>query len=101
MLISEIARRSTLAGAIVASLPIVSLLAMIWLYLDTGDPVRVAAFSREVLVLVVPSLVLFAVLPALLERGLPFFVSLLLGCALAAVAYLAIFWIAQRFGWRF
>lgn len=101
VLIAEIAKRSTLLGALVASLPVVSLLAMVWLYLDTGDVARVAAFSREILVLVIPSLALFAVLPVLLERGLPFAVSLLLGCALAAVAYLVLLWIAPRIGWKF
>lgn len=99
VLIAEIAKRSTLLGAVVASLPIVSLLAMVWLYLDTGDAVRIAAFSRQVLVLVIPSLLLFAVLPVLLERGVPFFVSLLAGCALAAVSYLAVLWVARRYGW--
>jgi hypothetical protein len=101
VLISEIARRSTLLGAVVASLPVVSLLAMIWLYVDTGDVARVAAFSREVLVLVIPSLLLFATLPTMLERGVPFVISLLAAGALAAVAYPVVLWVVQLFGWKF
>ena len=60
--VSEIARRSTLFGALVASLPLTSVLAMIWLYHESHDTSRVAALSGEIFWLVLPSLVLFLVL---------------------------------------
>ncbi|MFZ5662214.1 MAG: hypothetical protein ACOY9B_05745 [Pseudomonadota bacterium] len=40
--ISELGKRSTLAGALLASLPLTSLLALVWLYRDTGDAVQAA-----------------------------------------------------------
>lgn len=86
---SEAAKRSTLAGAIIASLPLTSLLAMIWLWADTRDAEKVAAFATGVFWLVLPSLALFLVVPLLLRRGVPFAPSLILGVALTAASYLA------------
>jgi DNA-binding transcriptional LysR family regulator len=64
-LISEIARRYPGWGGLVASLPLTSLLAMIWLYRDSGDPERVAALSTGAFWFILPSLPLFFVLPTL------------------------------------
>lgn len=87
VLVSELAKRSTLVGAILASIPTVSVLAMIWIYLETRDTGRLAAFSLDVVWLVLPSLVLFLVLPALLRLGVGFWWSLAAGIAATAVAY--------------
>src|SRR5512141_815134 len=86
VLISEIAKRSALIGAIVASVPLVSVLAMIWLYTDTRDAAQVADLSRSIVWLVLPSLVLFVVLPMLLDRKIGFYASLAasLGAMIAA-----------------
>lgn len=89
VLIAEIGKRSTLAGAILASLPVVSLLAMVWLYADTKDALQVAALARSIFWLVLPSLVLFLVLPAMLERGYGFYSSLTLAAAATVLAYAA------------
>lgn len=87
VLVSELAKRSTLAGAILASIPTVSVLAMIWIYLETRDTARLADFSIDVVWLVLPSLVLFAVLPTLLRMGVGFWWSLAAGIAATALAY--------------
>lgn len=81
--VSEIAKRSTIAGGLLGSLPLVSILSMIWLYQDTGDVSRVAALSMEIFWLVIPSLVLFVVLPFLLTRGVSFYMAL--GASIAAM----------------
>ena len=54
VLVSEIARRSTFAGALLASLPLVSLPAMVWLYVETGDVQRVSQLSTGIFWLVLP-----------------------------------------------
>ena len=87
VLISEISKRSTLAGAVLASVPLVSVLAMIWLYSETRDTAQVAALARSVLWLVLPSLALFILLPVLLERGLNFYASLAASIGGTIVAY--------------
>ena len=56
--VSEVARRSSLLGALLASLPVTSLLAFMWLYRETGDTEKVAALSADIFWLVLPSLVL-------------------------------------------
>jgi hypothetical protein len=85
--ISEAAKRSTLAGAILASLPITSLLAMAWLYYDTRDAEKVADLASGVFWLILPSLTLLLAFPFLLRKGVPFAPSLLIGIALTALSY--------------
>ncbi len=86
-LASEAARRSTLLGAVLVSLPLTSILAVTWLYRDTHDADQVAELSWSILWVIVPSLVFFIALPVALRSGLGFAVSLLTACALTAVAY--------------
>ncbi len=88
VLISEMAKRSTLAGALLASLPLTSLLAFIWIYWETRDNERIATLSLDIFWLVLPSLVLFLVLPWLLRQGASFWLALPLACAATALGYL-------------
>jgi len=81
--VSEISKRSSFVGGLFASLPLVSLIAMIWLYRDTGDTQKIAALSTSIFWLVLPSLVLFIALPLLLKRGVAFWPSL--GVSVAAM----------------
>jgi hypothetical protein len=92
VLVSEIAKRSTLAGAVIASLPIVSILAFLWIYLETGDAQRVSELSRQIFWLVIPSLLLFVALPLLIKQNVNFYIGLLVSMALTACAYLALVW---------
>jgi hypothetical protein len=95
--VSEVARRSSLLGAVLASLPVTSLLAFIWLYRDTGDTVKVAALSADIFWLVLPSLVLFLLLPVLLKQGWNFWLSLGTSCAATALAYGVTTWALRWF----
>jgi hypothetical protein len=85
--ISEVAKRSSLAGGILASVPVTSVLAMIWLYVDTGDAAKVGALATSIAWLVLPSLVLFVVLPWLLHRGVAFPLAMVIGVAATVLAY--------------
>ena len=96
--VSEVAKRSTFWSAALASLPLTSLLAFVWLYLDTGDSSRVASLSQSILWLVLPSLTLFIALPVLLRAGLAFWLSLAVASIATAVAYFAVVWCLNRFG---
>ena len=99
--VSEIAKRSPAAGAVVASLPLISILAMIWLWRDTSDAVRIADHAQATLWYVLPSLPLFLILPALLRQGWSFWAALALGCAVTVALYLAMVLIGPRIGIRF
>ncbi len=91
--ISEAAKRYSLLGALLASLPVVSLLAMLWLYYETHDAQAVAKFSAGVFWYVLPSLVLFAALPLLIRQGLALPWALTVSSAATIVA----FFIMSRF----
>ncbi|HEX3701522.1 MAG TPA: DUF3147 family protein [Phenylobacterium sp.] len=98
--VSEVARRSPALGALIVSLPLVSVMGMMWLWHDTGDPVRLAAHAQSTFWFVLPSLPMFLVIPLLLRRGLAFWPALGLGCALTVGLYLLMTWIGPRFGLR-
>ena len=85
--VSEIAKREPIWAGALASLPLVSLLAIVWLYLDTGSGEQVASLSWSIFWLVLPSLVFFAMLPLLLRHGLGFTPSLLLAIVTMLAAY--------------
>ena len=100
-LISEVARRSPGWGGLVASLPLTSLIAMIWLWRDTGDEQRIAELSLGAFWFVLPSLPLFLIIPWLLRAGWSFWPTLLAACAVTLALYTAMFAIGARLGMRF
>ena len=85
--VSEIAKRSSVLGALLASLPLTSLLAFVWLYLDTGDAQKVASLSSDIFWLVLPSLPLFLLLPWLIKTGWGFWPGLALSVLVTAACY--------------
>ncbi|HET9670323.1 MAG TPA: DUF3147 family protein [Casimicrobiaceae bacterium] len=96
--VSEIAKRSTVWGALLASLPLTSILAFVWLYIDTRETAPVAALASNILWLVLPSLVLFIALPMMLRAGWNFWISLALACLLTAGVYLGMVRTLTRLG---
>ncbi|MCA9016183.1 MAG: DUF3147 family protein [Planctomycetaceae bacterium] len=70
--VSEISKRSSLLGGALASLPLVSFLGIIWLYIDTGNTEKISELSRNIFWLVLPSLSFFLLLPFLLKKGMGF-----------------------------
>lgn len=98
--VSEVAKRSPGFGALIASLPLVSVLGMIWLWRDTTDPERLAAHAGATFWFVLPSLPMFLAIPAMLRRGVAFWPALGLGCLLTILLYLAMTWIGPRIGLR-
>ena len=98
--VSELAKHHPGLGGMVASLPLVSVLGMVWLWRDTRDPVRMAAHAGATFWFVLPSLPMFLVIPALLARGMPFWAALGLSCALTIGLYLMMVWAGPCLGLR-
>ena len=98
MVVSEVARRSPALGALIVSLPLVSILGMLWLNHETHDPVRIAAHAEATFWYVLPSLPMFLVLPALLRGGFGFYPSLGLCIGLTAILYAGMAAMLARFG---
>jgi len=99
-IVSEVAKRFPGFGALIASLPLVSLLGMIWLWRDKPDVPNMASHVQATFWFVLPSLPMFFVMPAMLRQGIGFWPTLAVGCGLTIVLYLAMVWIGPRFGLR-
>ncbi len=97
---SSLAKRYPGFGALIASLPLVSVLGMIWLWNAKPDAENMAAHSAATFWYVLPSLPMFLVIPVMLRHGLPFWLSLGLGGLLTIVLYSAMTLIGPRFGLR-
>lgn len=98
--VAELAKRSSFWAAALASLPLTSLLAFVWLYLDSGDSEKVATLSYGIFWLVLPSLVLFVALPLLLRGGFGFWSSLGASCFATAAAYYGMVKVLEILGVR-
>jgi hypothetical protein len=96
--ISELGRRYNTMAAILASLPLTSILAMIWLYVDTKDNAKVIELSYGIVWAVLPSLLFFITLPLLLKWGLKFSLAMLLSCLLMACFYFVYLFILKKLG---
>lgn len=95
---SEAAKRSILIGAILASLPLTSLLAMVWLYADTKDAEKVASLATGIFWLILPSLTMLLALPWLLRKGYSFPLSMTASVVLTVVSYFAMLALLKRLG---
>tara|TARA_B100001996_G_scaffold382803_1_gene375763 strand:+ start:2769 stop:3206 length:438 start_codon:yes stop_codon:yes gene_type:complete len=84
---SEIAKKSAVFGALITSIPLISVLSLTWLYEDTKDTAQVADFAESILWLVLPSTLLFILLPYLLRQGWSFENSMIAGITATILAY--------------
>ena len=98
--ISDVAKRYPGLGALIASLPLVSVLGMIWLWHDRPDATNMASHAEATFWFVLPSLPMFLLMPMLLRHGVSFWVALIAGCTLTIVLYSGMTWLGPRFGLR-
>ena len=97
---SEVAKRYPGFGALIASLPVVSVLGMIWLWHDRPDAMNMAAHAQATFWFVLPSLPMFLAIPAMLRAGVNFWAALIAGCLLTIALYSLMIWLGPRFGLR-
>ena len=98
--VSDVAKRYPGLGGLIASLPLVSVLGMIWLWHDKPDAANMAAHSTGTFWFVLPSLPMFLLIPTLLRAGWPFWLTLVAACALTVVLYSTMIWVGPRLGLR-
>lgn len=98
MVVSEVAKRNPSGGALIASLPLISILGMIWLWSETHDRERMASHAAATFWYVLPSLPMFLLVPVLLRLGVNFWVCLALGCLLTVALYLLTMWLLPKLG---
>ena len=99
-IISEVAKRYPGFGGLIASLPLVSVLGMIWLWRDKPDVANMASHAEATFWFVLPSLPMFLLIPAMLRQGFSFWVSLAAGCVMTVTLYSLMIWAGPRFGLR-
>jgi len=99
-IISDVAKRFPGFGGLIASLPLVSVLGMIWLWRDKPDAANMAAHAQATFWFVLPSLPMFLLIPAMLRQGFGFWPSLVAGCVLTVGLYGLMVWMGPRFGLR-
>ena len=99
--VSELAKKSDKLGAFMVAMPLVTILAMVWIFFDTSDTDKVKKLSDHAFYTfwyVVPTLPMFLVMPLLFKKGLHFsLVMLAYGAGTYLIFYL---WakLLQRFG---
>ena len=98
--VSEVSRRSPGYGGLIASLPLVSILGIIWLWRDTADIRRIADHSTATFWFVLPSLPMFLAFPAMLRAGFNFWLALGLACLLTMTLYATTIWALPKMGIR-
>ncbi|NDU85555.1 MAG: DUF3147 family protein [Ferrovum sp.] len=98
VVVSEIAKRSTGFAALVASIPLTSLLAFVWLHMERSPSDQIADLSSQIFWLVLPSLLLFLLLPLLLRHGWSFWFSLGVSVAATAGCYIVLLPLLRRMG---
>jgi hypothetical protein len=96
--ISEVAKRNSSFAALLASLPLTSLLAIVWLHIEGVQIAQIVALSQQIFWLVLPSLVLFLLLALLLRQGLAFWLSLGLASSATILCYFLMIPLLRRFG---
>ena len=98
VVVSEASKKSSLIGGILASVPLLSVLAMIWLYIDTKDTQKISQLSTSVFWLVIPSLSLFLVLPVLLKMKIDFYLALSISIITMVLLYYIMIFLLGKFG---
>ncbi|MEQ8484591.1 MAG: DUF3147 family protein [Pseudomonadales bacterium] len=97
VLVSEVAKRSDRLGGLIAALPLVTLLALIWLYLEHQPTTKIANHAWFTFWYVLPTLPMFLAFPALLPR-IGFWPSLAACAVLTAACFGALALVMRRFG---
>ena len=97
-IVSELSRRFVLLSALLISLPLMSILTFIWVYIESRDPQKIITMSYEIFWLVFPSLTFFLILPFLLKLGVHFGWAMLLTCLGMSVLYTIAVWVIKLAG---
>lgn len=96
--VSEIARRSDKLGALLSSLPFVTIMAMVWLHIEKQGSAKIGNHAHYTFWYVIPTLPMFLVMPWLLAKGVNFWVSLGLCVLLTFGCFIVTVMTAKRFG---
>lgn len=95
---SSMARRFPAFGALIASLPLISILGMVWLWAQTHDAPKMQQHVFATFWYVLPSLPMFLLIPWLMQQGVAFYPALLVGCLVTILLYGLMVWLLRQMG---
>ena len=98
VVVSEIAKRSDKMGALISSLPLVTILVMIWLYIENQSTEKIANHAFYTFWYVIPTLPMFLIIPYLLSKGYTFLVTLSISIVITFFCFILTTYIAKLFG---
>ena len=98
VVISEISKRLPLLGSLIASLPLVSVLGMIWIFQESKDTQKLITHAEGTFWYVLPSLPMFLLMPWMMRKGVSFYWSLTAGVLLTVILYVIMTKILARMG---
>ena len=97
--VAQVSERSTIMAAVLASIPIVSVLSMMLMFHEGQTALEISAFARDIVWLLIPSLLIFIVMPWLIEsKGWEFYPALAAGLSSTIVGYFVMVQLMERFG---
>jgi hypothetical protein len=94
----QVSERNTLLAAVLASVPIVSVLAMMWMNHEGQSAEEISGFAKDIVWLLIPSLLMFIVMPLLIERGWDFYPALGAGLSTTIIGYFVMIQIMEKYG---
>ncbi len=95
--VGEVSRRSSVLAAFLLALPIVSITALVWIYIESKDKVKIADISYETFWYVIPTLPMFVLLSWMLRNDYNFYIALFICCVLTAGLFAATQFILTKF----
>lgn len=101
VIISEVAKRTDKLGAILAALPMVTVLAMTWMFFELKgeeQTEKIANHAWYTFWYVIPTMPMFLLIPWLLRKGWHYGWTMLAACLLTAVLFIMTAWVMKRFG---
>ena len=98
VVISEVAKRSDRAGAIIGALPWLTTLAMVWLFVENQGDEKIAKHAYYTFWYVLPTLPMFLLIPYLHRQGLGFPLVLMVALGMTAVLFLVFVQVLKHFG---
>ncbi len=97
--VAQVSERSTLMAAVLASIPIVSVLSMMMMFHEGQTAIEISQFARDIVWLVIPSLLIFIVMPWLIEsKQWDFYPALAAGLACTVTGYFVMVLTMERLG---
>ncbi|ENJ1753065.1 DUF3147 family protein [Vibrio parahaemolyticus] len=97
VLVSEVAKRSDKIGALVAALPTVTILALVWMYIEGQGHSKLSNHAFYTFWYVLPTLPMFLLFPYLLAKY-SFWVTLLISCIVSIFCFAITHAVVKQFG---